>query len=186
MKKIISITLLTVFLSVLTGCETFRKPKTEEVSVETSTETSTELSTETSPEEPSSEEKVAEKESEPAKKEEKPATSTKSAETSAKVSTNVSVKADPAVRTFNVTAKKFSFSPSTITVNEGETVKINVSSEDVTHGFLIAEYGINKVLNPGAKETIEFIADQKGTFTIRCSIFCGVGHPGMTGTLIVQ
>lgn len=89
-------------------------------------------------------------------------------------------------KTFDITAKKFEFTPSQITVKTGDKVIINLTSLDVTHGFAIAGYGINKTVNPGATTTIEFIADKTGSFEFRCSVPCGEGHTDMKGTLSVR
>lgn len=94
--------------------------------------------------------------------------------------------AEPVTQTFDVVAKQFTFEPATITVNKGDTVVLNVTSEDVPHGFSISEFGVNQTLSPGVTETIEFVADQAGTFSYVCSVVCGTGHSGMKGTLVVQ
>ena len=41
------------------------------------------------------------------------------------------------VREFQITAERFQFSPSTIEVNQGDTVRLVVRSVDVAHGFRI-------------------------------------------------
>lgn len=90
------------------------------------------------------------------------------------------------VKNFEITAKQWEFNPNTITVNEGDTVKIRVKSLDVTHGFGISGYNINKVVNPGDTVDVELIADQKGTFNFICTVPCGPGHSSMKGKLIVN
>ena len=90
------------------------------------------------------------------------------------------------VKEFDLTAKQWEFSPSTITVNKGDTVKLHISSIDVTHGFGLPDFGINKTLSPGSTVDIEFVADKRGTFTFACTIICGSGHGGMNGQLIVN
>lgn len=89
-------------------------------------------------------------------------------------------------KTFNVTAKKWEFSPSTITVNEGDVVVMHVTSVDVDHGIAITAFGVNETLKPGVTKTIQFVADKKGTYSFFCSVFCGSGHSSMAGTLIVK
>jgi len=37
-----------------------------------------------------------------------------------------------------ITAKRFAFSPDKITLKKGQTVKLRLHSEDVTHGFFFA------------------------------------------------
>ncbi|MEK6983097.1 MAG: cupredoxin domain-containing protein [Nanoarchaeota archaeon] len=90
------------------------------------------------------------------------------------------------MKEFVITAKQFAFEPSTIEVNKGDRVKLIVTSLDVPHGIKIAEYGINERLEPGKPATIEFTADKEGTFTVFCSVFCGSGHSGMKGKLVVR
>jgi len=90
------------------------------------------------------------------------------------------------VKEFKITAKRFQFEPSTIEVNKGDRVRLLVTSTDVPHGIAITEYGINERLDPGKEVKIEFTADKEGTFTAFCSVFCGSGHSGMKGRLIVK
>ncbi len=90
------------------------------------------------------------------------------------------------VKTFDIIAKNWEFSPSSISVNQGDKVVLNVRSVDVTHGFKLADFGINKDLNPGSTVKIEFTADKKGTFPFSCSVYCGSGHKEMAGSLIVN
>lgn len=90
------------------------------------------------------------------------------------------------VKEFKMTAKQFSFEPSTIEVNKGDKVRLIVTSMDVPHGISIKEYGINERLEVGKQVTIEFTADKEGTFTAFCSVFCGSGHSNMKGKLIIK
>lgn len=90
------------------------------------------------------------------------------------------------VKEFKMTAKQFAFEPATIEVNKGDMVKLIVTSTDVPHGISIPEYGINERLDPGKPVTIEFTAEKEGTFTAFCSVFCGSGHSGMKGKIIVR
>lgn len=90
------------------------------------------------------------------------------------------------VKEFTMTAKNWEFSPSTITVNKGDTVKLHIKSIDVTHGFGLPDFGINENLAPGKTVDVEFVADKAGTFTFVCTVYCGSGHGGMKGQLIVK
>jgi len=90
------------------------------------------------------------------------------------------------VKEFDVVASQWKFSPSTIEVNEGDSVVLNVRSVDVAHGIAIPGFGINEYLSPGQTVSMEFVADRKGSFTFSCSVSCGVGHAGMIGKLIVK
>jgi len=91
-----------------------------------------------------------------------------------------------AIKEFTMTAKKWEFTPSIITVNEGDTVKLTIESIDVNHGITLAAFGVSEILSPGNTVDIEFVANQKGTFSFFCSVPCGSGHSTMKGTLIVE
>ena len=60
----------------------------------------------------------------------------------------------------DIIAKQWDFKPSTITVSEGNTVKLNIESVDVTHGFTIFEFGVSERLTPGKTTTVEFTSDK--------------------------
>lgn len=90
------------------------------------------------------------------------------------------------VKEFDIIAEQFSFIPSTITVNKGDTVVINVKSRDVEHGISIPEFNVNENFFPGEEKKIRFVADKRGTFSFYCSIYCGSGHGNMKGQLIVK
>ena len=91
----------------------------------------------------------------------------------------------PSVVSFVITARQWSFEPSTITVKKGDTVRLSVTSIDVRHGFKLPTFGVNAVLEPDQTTVIEFTADQSGSFSFFCNVFCGDGHGAMAGTLIV-
>ncbi len=90
------------------------------------------------------------------------------------------------VKTFEVKAENYKFIPDTITVNQGDKVIIKAIAIDKDHGIGIKEFTINEPLPKGKWVTIEFTADQKGEFTIRCTKFCGWKHFWMSGKLIVK
>ena len=89
-------------------------------------------------------------------------------------------------KTFEIEAKKYEFIPEKIEVNQGDKVTLKVTAMDTDHGLGIEKYDIDQVLPEGQTVTIEFIADKKGSFTIKCTKFCGWGHFGMKGELVVK
>ncbi len=91
-----------------------------------------------------------------------------------------------ATKTFNVKASQFKFSPSTITVRKNDTVRLILTSKDVTHGLYIKAYKINMRVKKGEKKTIKFVANKTGRFPFVCSVYCGSGHRVMKGMLIVK
>src|SRR5262249_50696670 len=84
-----------------------------------------------------------------------------------------------------VTAKRFEFDPSTITVQKDKPVKLVVTSVDVDHGFKLEEFGINQKVPAKKTINVTFTPDRVGRFEFRCSVVCGTGHDGMLGELVV-
>lgn len=91
----------------------------------------------------------------------------------------------PKDKVIKLTAKKFEYSPAEITVKKGEPVVIEVTSEDVKHGFTLPDFGIRTDIKPGSVNRISFTPDKTGRFTFACDVFCGSGHEDMSGSLIV-
>jgi len=91
----------------------------------------------------------------------------------------------PAEKEIHITAKKFEFTPGTITLKKGEPVVLVFSSEDRKHGFNLRAFGIRTDVNPGGTARIQFTPNKTGTFTFSCDVFCGEGHEDMTGTMVV-
>ncbi|HYL37190.1 MAG TPA: cupredoxin domain-containing protein [Bryobacteraceae bacterium] len=85
-----------------------------------------------------------------------------------------------------VTAKKYQFDPNPIKVAKGEHVKLLITATDHDHGFKLEAFHINQKLPKGQTVTVEFVADQAGTFPFECSHFCGLGHKRMKGELVVE
>jgi cytochrome c oxidase subunit II len=93
---------------------------------------------------------------------------------------------DPAQATeFKIAARRFEFSPKTITARKGQPVKLIVTSIDTNHGFAIDDFNIDQKVAKGTTKIIEFTPDREGKFRFYCSEFCGDGHPDMEGELIV-
>ena len=91
-----------------------------------------------------------------------------------------------AQREFQLTAQKFEFSPQTIKVTRGDRVKLTVTAVDAQHGFKLEAFHVEQKLPKGQAVTLEFTADQAGSFPFQCSHFCGMGHSKMKGQLIVE
>ncbi len=90
------------------------------------------------------------------------------------------------IKKISITAKQFSFSPNPINLKFNERVKLKITSTDVIHGFSVPELGIDEIINPGKETVFEFTPTKKGTFTLLCSITCGVGHSRMRGNIVVD
>jgi cytochrome c oxidase subunit 2 len=90
------------------------------------------------------------------------------------------------VKTVDVVASRFKFEPATITVAQGDSIRLRLHSIDRTHGIAIKAFRVKALIpKTGETTTVEFVADQAGTFDFTCSEYCGTGHAGMKGRLVV-
>lgn len=90
------------------------------------------------------------------------------------------------VKEFRVVGTNYAFSETEIRVNKGDTVRIVFVNEGGFHDWVIDEFNAaTQQIQEGSQETIEFVADQTGTF----EYYCSVGQHramGMVGNLIVE
>ena len=84
-----------------------------------------------------------------------------------------------------ISASKFEYKPSEITVKKGVPVTLELVSQDRHHGFKLPEFHLQTNVQPGVVEKVRFIPDKTGKFTFHCDVFCGDGHEDMSGTLTV-
>lgn len=91
-------------------------------------------------------------------------------------------------RVISISAERFVFNPSKITIKQGQLIEFVLSSDDTDHGFKIAGAGIDVAIPPsGAGEVrIRFLAKDKGRYFFECSRPCGAGHNIMRGEIIVK
>ena len=92
------------------------------------------------------------------------------------------VVSDSKIKEFDITAKKFEFIPSTITVNQGDKVELIVVPEDISFTFAVPE--LNVVQEISGTTTVKFVAGKAGSLKFTCSS-CEDWR-GMSGTLIVK
>lgn len=83
------------------------------------------------------------------------------------------------VREIKVDAKRFEFTPSTITIKKGEKVRFIINNIDTTHGMKFPDFGV------AGNDVVELSVDKSGTYKWYCNSYCGEGHNAMSGTLVV-
>ena len=89
-------------------------------------------------------------------------------------------------RRIPVVARKFVFIPNEIVVKQGESVVLEFTAPEVAMGFFAPELGLRALIVPGEVAKVPFTADKAGRFDFLCDVFCGDGHEGMNGHLVVQ
>jgi cytochrome c oxidase subunit 2 len=92
-------------------------------------------------------------------------------------------------RVIHVSAERFAFTPSEITVDEGSVVELRLTSDDTDHGFRVYGLGDPNVVIPkrgrgDMRVTIE--AKEAGLYRFECSHVCGAGHGFMRGVIRVK
>ena len=68
----------------------------------------------------------------------------------------------------------------------GKPVKVLLRSIDVVHDFYVPEFRAKMDLMPGLVTYFWITPIRTGTFEILCAGFCGVGHPQMRGSVVVE
>jgi cytochrome c oxidase subunit 2 len=96
------------------------------------------------------------------------------------------LRAEEEPKVIAITARRFEFSPREITLKRGETVKLQLTSEDVTHGFFAKPLGIDELIVPGKTTDLVVTPRETGRYTTICDHFCGAGHGGMKMTFVVE
>lgn len=85
-----------------------------------------------------------------------------------------------------ITAKRFAFTPDKITLKKGQTVRIRLHSEDVTHGFFLRPLKLDEQIPAGQTTEVTVTPQVAGTFTTICDHFCGANHGNMNMTIVVE
>jgi len=89
-------------------------------------------------------------------------------------------------RVIEIVARRFFYTPSEILVKRGQPLTLAFTAIDFTHGFNIPDLKIRADLVPGRVVKVRLVPDKVGTLDFLCDNFCGDGHEGMVGKLIVQ
>jgi len=92
----------------------------------------------------------------------------------------------PAPRVVEIAAKRFEFTPATITLQRGEPVTIRLTAADHSHGLFLKELHVDLDAAPGAPDEVTITPQTAGTFTAICDDYCGSGHGNMKLTVVVN
>ena len=89
------------------------------------------------------------------------------------------------VQKVSLQAKRFDYTPETITVKKGQPVELSLTALDRVHGFQSPDLNLKTEIWPDKTTVLTFTPDKAGTFELHCDVFCGEGHEGMAGKIIV-
>jgi nitrous-oxide reductase len=88
-----------------------------------------------------------------------------------------------------MTAVRSHLTPEHVEIKKGDHVIWHITNietaQDATHGFQLAGHNISLSMEPGETTTIEFDAQNEGTFPYYCTEFCSALHLEMMGYLMV-
>ena len=82
-------------------------------------------------------------------------------------------------KVIEITAKKFEFTPSEITIKKGEPVILRLTSSDRVHGFMSKPLKIDTDIPDDTTKDVAVTPDTAGSFTVICDHYCGTGHGNM-------
>ncbi|MDB5970796.1 MAG: cytochrome-c oxidase [Hydrocarboniphaga sp.] len=91
----------------------------------------------------------------------------------------------PVVRVVKVSAKRYEFRPASITISRGESLDLELVTDDVLMGFNAPDLGVRSNIVPGQVSCLRITPQKTGTFPFLCDVFCGSGHEDMNGSITV-
>jgi cytochrome c oxidase subunit 2 len=98
---------------------------------------------------------------------------------------NLSSASGQSVPVMEVHARRYTFVPSEVTIRKGQTVKLELVSDDVIHSLVIDGLHLQARMPARKKVEVVITPNQVGDFKGKCGVFCGSGHGQMTFTVHV-
>ncbi|HXU29051.1 MAG TPA: cupredoxin domain-containing protein [Thermoanaerobaculia bacterium] len=90
------------------------------------------------------------------------------------------------VKKVTLQAKKFDWIPASIEVKVGQPVELTLISLDVPHGISSRDLNIPPTtFKKDQPAKVTFTPTETGTFSFKCSKYCGSKHRKMTGQIVV-
>jgi cytochrome c oxidase subunit 2 len=93
--------------------------------------------------------------------------------------------AEESARRIEITARRFTFDPTEITLKKGQPIDLVVKSLDVAHGLRFRDLNLEMKVPKSGTAELRFTPEKTGDFVGHCAVFCGAGHGGMELTLHV-
>lgn len=79
----------------------------------------------------------------------------------------------------------FRYEPAEVEIPKGATVRIQVATTDVIHGFQITGTNVNFMVEPSLISSYTYTFNNEGEYLVLCNEYCGIGHSDMTSTVKV-
>ena len=95
--------------------------------------------------------------------------------------------ADTPRQIIEISAERFTFTPSEIKVKAGTMLEIRLRSDDTAHGFRIVGTDVDLELpKRGRGVATAMFTPKAGRYTFECSRLCGAGHEFMRGVIVAS
>jgi cytochrome c oxidase subunit 2 len=88
-------------------------------------------------------------------------------------------------RVIKVRARRFEYNPKVIEIKKGESVILELTTDDVFMGFNVPDLHVRADIVPGKTSELRISPQQQGRIDFVCDIFCGDKHEEMQGYLMV-
>ena len=86
-----------------------------------------------------------------------------------------------------ISAERFTFTPSEIKVKAGTMLEIRLRSDDTAHGFRIVGTDVDLELpKRGRGVATAMFTPKAGRYTFECARLCGAGHEFMRGVIVAS
>lgn len=94
--------------------------------------------------------------------------------------------AKSALPAITIHARRYEFSPASITLKQGQQVKLVFVSDDVAHSLAVAGLGLEVRIKKNRSSEVFLTPSKVGNFQGECSIYCGAGHDRMKLVIHVE
>lgn len=86
---------------------------------------------------------------------------------------------------YSIIARNYVYLPGTIVVEKKRRVRLYLTSIDRAHDIKIEKMNLRAKVNKGEVAVLDFTPAEAGTYEFVCDIYCGPGHRGMRGRIVV-
>ncbi|GMQ99208.1 MAG: hypothetical protein BMS9Abin18_0024 [Zetaproteobacteria bacterium] len=91
----------------------------------------------------------------------------------------------PAGSDIYLLARNYDWGKFILELEKGKSYRLHLASLDMRHAIVVHELELMNRIKPDEFKVIEFTPGKAGRFRLICGEWCGTGHAGMVGTIIV-
>jgi heme/copper-type cytochrome/quinol oxidase subunit 2 len=91
----------------------------------------------------------------------------------------------PANSDIYLLARNYTWGKYILELEQGKPYRLHLASLDMPHALIVHELRLMNRIRVGQFTTVSFSPAKAGRFKMYCGDFCGIGHYGMVGEMIV-